>query len=210
MQKDFDIVCGRVITLKRRITILLILALACAVLAGCAGQAAPETAPEQTPDKTPVSMSPSAPAGTRSPRQTQSPAQVPAYDLSAIPEDKKQEGEGFLAYGDLYIKIIGIEKAMFEDTPGVILHYELTNNGGSGIDTQGLYVEVTQNAKELRHPPAFEPVYLTIDTLAPGEILSYYDEFILDTQTDPLEVKIREFLVLVPDPFWVYQTFSLD
>ncbi len=155
------------------------------------------------------------PDGTQStPAQTQeSPdenlAGIPAYDPGAIPDDGMQEGEGFVENGELYIRILGIEKKLLDDQPGIVLNYEMTNLSGETVDTQTLYVEVLQNGEELRHPYTFEPVYLTIAELAPGETLAFHDEYLLKNETDPVEAKIRQFLVMVLDPPWVYKTFPL-
>jgi hypothetical protein len=127
----------------------------------------------------------------------------------AIPDDGMQEGEGFVENGELYIRILGIEKKLLDDQPGIVLNYEMTNLSGETVDTQTLYVEVLQNGEELRHPYTFEPVYLTITELAPGETLAFHDEYLLKNETDPVEAKIRQFLVMVLDPPWVYKTFPL-
>lgn len=136
-------------------------------------------------------------------------AGIPAYDPDAIPDDGMQEGEGFVENGTIYIRILGIEKAPPEDTPGIVLHYEMTNLSDEEIDTQTLYVEVLQNGEELRHPFTFEPVYLTIPSLAPMETLAFYDEYLLVNENETVEVKIRQFLVMTLDPPWVVETFPL-
>ena len=134
---------------------------------------------------------------------------IPAYDPRAIPDDGVQKGEGFVENGTLYIKIRGVEKTQLGDKPGVILNYEMTNLSDEGIDTQTLYVEVLQSGEELRHPFTFEPVYLTITELAPGETLAFYDEYLLASETESIEARIRQFLVMVSNPPWVVQTFDL-
>jgi len=149
------------------------------------------------------------PAATQTPQQNLEV--IPAYDRDAIPDDGMQEGQGFVEYGDLFIKIIGMEKKLLGDQPGIVLNYELTNLSDESVDTQGaLYVEVLQNGRELKHPDAFESVYLTITELAPNETLAFYDEYLLDNEMDPVEAKIRQFLVMVSDPLCVYKTFPLD
>ncbi len=85
----------------------------------------------------------------------------------------------------------------------------MTNLSDESIDTQTLYVEVLQSGEELRHPFTFEPVYLTITELAPGETLAFYDEYLLASETESIEARIRQFLVMVSNPPWVVQTFDL-
>lgn len=134
---------------------------------------------------------------------------IPAYDPRAIPDDGIQQREGFVENGALYIKIRGIEKTQLGDKPGIILNYEMTNLSEESIDTQALYVEVLQNGEELRHPFTFEPAYLTIPELAPRETLAFHDEYLLASETEAVEARIRQLLVMVSNPPWVVQTFDL-
>lgn len=221
--------------MKRLIVFSLILALVFTSLAGCAkldgmqkglqasteGEKSPsptsdgdESAAPQEIDEpktgVPETNSPLTPQQSQAPSEPNEAA-IPAYDPDAIPPDGMQEGQGFVEEGTLFVKIVGIEKKLFEDQPGIVLNYELTNLSDESVDTQGaLYVEVLQNGKELKHPYTFESVYLTVTNLAPKETLAFCDEYLLDSETDSVEAKIRQFWVMVSDPPWVYNTFTLN
>jgi hypothetical protein len=161
---------------------------------------------------TPLPAPPYPDGAQTSPTQTQAPslAGIPAYDPSIIPDGGIQEGEGFVEDGELYIRILGIEKTLLDDQSGIVLHYEMTNLSDGNVNTQALYVEVLQNGAELEHPYTFEPAYLTVTELAPGETLAFYDEYLLDNEQDPVEARIRQFLVLVFEPPWVVKSFPLE
>ncbi|MGI5836690.1 MAG: DUF5067 domain-containing protein [Chloroflexota bacterium] len=218
----------------RLFCVALISLFACAAVIGCAAgasepqkpagttSAAPTSAPaaqtaqtnapagqSAAPAASPVAQATKAAPPAPTPASNDKLASIPVYDPKAIPADRMQQGQGFVENGTLFIRYIGIEKKDLGGMPGIVLKYEMTNLSAETVDSQTLYVEVFQNGKELKNPFTFEPAYLATPKLEPKKTLAFNDEYLLVNETDPVEAKIRQFLVMTLDPPWVVKTFPL-
>lgn len=210
--------------MKRNVWIVLVLSLACTVFIGCtvnipgllnSGDPAAEPPGIATTESAAVADSSAAQTTDAaqpvpSPVSTDNLAEIPAYDPDAIPADGMQQDQGFVENGTLFVRYIGVEKKDLGGMPGIVLEYELTNLSEEAVYSQTLYVEVYQSGKQLETPFDFEPAYLATPMLEPMQTLVFRDEYLLDNETDPVEAKIRQFLVLTSDPPWVVKTFPLE
>ncbi len=210
--------------MKRSVLIAMVLSLACTAFTGCttntpgllksAGAVTETTgiAETKSAEATDSAAAQAAEAAqpAPSPSSTDNLAGIPAYDPDAIPADRMQQGQGFVENGALFVRYIGVEKKDLGGMPGIVLEYELTNLSEEAVYSQTLYLEVYQSAKQLKNPFGFEPAYLAAPMLEPKQTLVFRDEYLLDNEADPVEAKIRQFLVLTSDPPWVVKTFPLE